>query len=153
MLDDVLVNLDPERAEEVTRLLGVVAQRHQVLMLTCRPETRDLLRAVVPGCTVVEMPRFGSRTGPVAGGAGGASRRVAVVRPPRAPSPAPEDAAQRLLEVIREHPDGLGRSALLERSGVEEERWSAAILSLRRSGRVIQEGVKKGAIYKPVLEA
>ena len=47
----------------------------------------------------------------------------------------------------------LGRAALLERSGVEEERWSAAILSLRTSGRVIQEGVKRWAIYKPVLEA
>lgn len=55
VLDDVLVNLDPERAAEVTRLLGVVAQRHQVLMLTCRPETRDLLRAVVPGLGVARV--------------------------------------------------------------------------------------------------
>ncbi len=147
VLDDVLVNLDPERAAEVARLLGLVAQRHQVLLLTCRPETRDLLRATVRGCTVVEMPRFGSRTGPVAGGAG---RKAAAGRQPRTPGLDAGDAAQRLLDVIQEHPDGLGKSALLEQSGVEEALWSAAIQALRTSGRVIQEGVAKGTFYRPV---
>ncbi|MFN8641220.1 MAG: hypothetical protein U0802_06005 [Candidatus Binatia bacterium] len=43
VFDDVLVNLDPERAAAMAAALGDVAQRRQVLFFTCHPSTRDLL--------------------------------------------------------------------------------------------------------------
>ena len=45
MLDDVLVNFDPERARAMAAVLGDFARRHQVLYFTCHPGTRDLLMA------------------------------------------------------------------------------------------------------------
>lgn len=65
VLDDVLVNLDPERALGLTRLLAHAAGHQQVLLLTCRPETRDLLLAQVPDAHVLELPRYAGRANPV----------------------------------------------------------------------------------------
>lgn len=53
---------------------------------------------------------------------------------------------------MRDNPNGLGKAALLEHAGVEETSWTAAIGYLRASGRVVQEGAKKGTIYKATPE-
>jgi uncharacterized protein YhaN len=42
-LDEVLVNADPERAERLASVLAKLAERHQLLYLTCHPETARLL--------------------------------------------------------------------------------------------------------------
>ncbi|MBX3026950.1 AAA family ATPase [bacterium] len=55
VMDDVLVNLDPERAAAMARVLGEVAQRHQVLFFTCHPSTRDLLVRAGHAARVVEL--------------------------------------------------------------------------------------------------
>lgn len=39
LMDDVLVNFDPERARAVCERVVNLSQRHQVLVLTCHPET------------------------------------------------------------------------------------------------------------------
>jgi uncharacterized protein YhaN len=65
VLDDILVNLDPERAEGVCRVLAQEAAVRQVILLTCRPETVALLRAHVPEVAVVSLERFGGRSVPV----------------------------------------------------------------------------------------
>jgi hypothetical protein len=65
VLDDVLVNLDTDRAAAVARLLAEVATRHQVLLLTCRAETRDLLLSTAADAHCVELPRFAGRSHPV----------------------------------------------------------------------------------------
>ncbi|MEM6929760.1 MAG: hypothetical protein AAF602_22670, partial [Myxococcota bacterium] len=57
LLDDVLVNQDPERADQLARILASVGEGHQVIVLTCRPETRDRLRAASPEANVVELAR------------------------------------------------------------------------------------------------
>lgn len=55
VMDDVLVNLDPERAAAMASVLGDVARRHQVLFFTCHPATRDLLVGHGHAARVVEL--------------------------------------------------------------------------------------------------
>ena len=43
LLDDVLVNFDPERARAMAEVLGAFARQQQVLFVTCHPAIRDLL--------------------------------------------------------------------------------------------------------------
>ena len=44
MVDDVLVNSDPRRAQRMVEALAELATRHQVLAFTCHPQTRDLFK-------------------------------------------------------------------------------------------------------------
>ena len=44
MVDDVLVNFDPRRAQRMVEVLAELATRHQVLAFTCHPQTRDLFK-------------------------------------------------------------------------------------------------------------
>ena len=62
VLDDVLVNFDPERAQALTHRLAAVAEEHQVLLLTCHPHVVDLVERVAPAATVIEL----ARTSPIA---------------------------------------------------------------------------------------
>ena len=55
VFDDVLVNLDPDRAAAMAAALGDVASRHQVLFFTCHPTTRDLLVREGSAARVVEL--------------------------------------------------------------------------------------------------
>jgi DNA repair exonuclease SbcCD ATPase subunit len=55
VMDDALVNLDPERAAAMAAVLGDVAQRHQVLFFTCHPMTRDMLVGQGRAARVVEL--------------------------------------------------------------------------------------------------
>ncbi|HLI50436.1 MAG TPA: hypothetical protein VKU87_01490, partial [Thermomicrobiaceae bacterium] len=59
IMDDVLVNVDPQRAKLVAEVLARVAQRHQILLFTCHPETAGVLRSVVPDCGLYAMSRYG----------------------------------------------------------------------------------------------
>jgi uncharacterized protein YhaN len=44
ILDDTLVNFDPERARLAVQVLARVSRRHQVVSFTCHPSFRDLFR-------------------------------------------------------------------------------------------------------------
>jgi uncharacterized protein YhaN len=55
VLDDVLVNFDPTRAEAMACLLAEVAQHRQVLLFTCHPETRDLMKRCCEAVRVIEL--------------------------------------------------------------------------------------------------
>ena len=57
-MDDVLVNFDPERAEQVAGVIAEVSEQHQVLLFTCHPETRDLAKKADPDARVIELERF-----------------------------------------------------------------------------------------------
>lgn len=46
VLDDVLVNFDPERKEAVVKELASTARDHQVILLTCHPEIAQLVTRV-----------------------------------------------------------------------------------------------------------
>jgi uncharacterized protein YhaN len=43
VMDDILVNFDPKRAERAARAIGQLASRHQVLFFTCHPRIAELL--------------------------------------------------------------------------------------------------------------
>lgn len=51
VMDEVLVNFDPERARRAAAAIAELAQSRQVLYFTCQPATRDLLRSAAPGAT------------------------------------------------------------------------------------------------------
>jgi uncharacterized protein YhaN len=57
VLDDVLVNFDPARAEAVAKILAQVAERHQVLLFTCHPQAVALTGAGSGSVGLVELPR------------------------------------------------------------------------------------------------
>ena len=55
VMDDVLVNFDPERARLAAEVLLEATRDHQVLLFTCHPETVDLLAELDPAVAVVEV--------------------------------------------------------------------------------------------------
>jgi uncharacterized protein YhaN len=59
IMDDVLVNFDPERARAVAQELARFSTQHQVLIFTCHPETAQLFAEVAPETKVISMPRYG----------------------------------------------------------------------------------------------
>lgn len=68
VMDDILVNFDPERARVVAEALAAVAEQHQVLLFTCHPETADLIREVAPTSGQYLMSRYGGEIRPVPSG-------------------------------------------------------------------------------------
>jgi len=57
LMDDVVVNFDPERRAGAVAAVAELASMRQVLYFTCHPETAQLLAAGVPGATLVELER------------------------------------------------------------------------------------------------
>jgi uncharacterized protein YhaN len=60
VMDDVLVNFDPERARGIAEALAATAACHQVLLFTCHPHVVELLRDVVPGAGEILLARHGA---------------------------------------------------------------------------------------------
>lgn len=65
VLDDVLVNQDPERARGLARVICDMAQTQQVVLLTCRPETEALLLDLQPDAAVHHLQRYGGHSEPL----------------------------------------------------------------------------------------
>ena len=59
VMDDVLVNFDPERTELMAGVIADLARSHQVLVFTCQPSTVDALVTAAPDARVIELPRHG----------------------------------------------------------------------------------------------
>ena len=55
IMDEVLVNFDPDRARQTAELILEVAQDNQIFMFTCHPETTELFRELHPGVPVVAV--------------------------------------------------------------------------------------------------
>ncbi|MGD9934933.1 MAG: AAA family ATPase [Dehalococcoidia bacterium] len=55
IVDEVLVNLDPERQARTARQFAELAQTNQVLVFTCHPAMVDLFRTVDPNAQVIEI--------------------------------------------------------------------------------------------------
>lgn len=58
-----------------------------------------------------------------------------------------EDAAQSVFAAVREARVPIGKSEIIERSGIDPSYWLAAIRTLVRDGRVVMQGNKRGARY------
>jgi uncharacterized protein YhaN len=101
VMDDVFVNFDPDRAEAVANVVADFATRHQVLLFTCHPSTRDLLTRVDPGAAVVEL-RPGEPVAAVLPKPARA-RPVEVIAPPTAePMPELDSGEAPLLDLLEE---------------------------------------------------
>ncbi|MEO7649211.1 MAG: hypothetical protein ABIZ80_01995, partial [Bryobacteraceae bacterium] len=59
VMDDVLVNFDPERAAAVAQEIAAFAQGRQVLLFTCHPQTANLLLGSASGARLIRMGRHG----------------------------------------------------------------------------------------------
>lgn len=59
LMDDVLVNFDPERRCGAAEAIAELASVRQVIFFTCHPETADLLVDVAPGAVRLELARLG----------------------------------------------------------------------------------------------
>ena len=59
VMDDVLVNFDPQRAAAVAGEIAAFARGRQVLLFTCHPQTADLLRQSASGARLIGMGRYG----------------------------------------------------------------------------------------------
>jgi len=57
VMDDVLVNFDPERARVAAEVLLAAAPDHQILLFTCHPETVALFIGLEPSTRVIEIQR------------------------------------------------------------------------------------------------
>ncbi len=57
LMDDVVVNFDPERRAGAVAAIAELASARQVLYFTCHPETAEALRDRVPGATLVTLDR------------------------------------------------------------------------------------------------
>lgn len=57
LMDDVLVNFDPERKRGAAQAISHLATHRQVVMFTCHPETADLMDRVAPGHTRLTLDR------------------------------------------------------------------------------------------------
>jgi uncharacterized protein YhaN len=62
IMDDVLVNFDPERALAVAGELVHFAGGRQVLVFTCHPQTARLFSETTPQPTIIHLPRQGEPT-------------------------------------------------------------------------------------------
>jgi len=63
VLDDVVVNFDPERLASTLQVIGQVAQKHQVLFFTCHPHVVEEVKEHIPGARIEKLSPFGGGRG------------------------------------------------------------------------------------------
>jgi uncharacterized protein YhaN len=61
LMDDVVVNFDPQRRAGAVAAVRELAQMRQVLFFTCHPETAELLNGQVAGSTLLTLDRCAVR--------------------------------------------------------------------------------------------
>ncbi|MDA0710621.1 MAG: hypothetical protein O3B73_10485, partial [bacterium] len=64
IMDDITVNFDPERAAHAVAALRELSEKHQVIVFTCHPATRDLFENLdaEAGVRVLHLDRQGVPT-------------------------------------------------------------------------------------------
>ena len=158
VLDDIFVQFDDLRSRAALRLLATLSEQVQVLVFTHHDHLVDLAREAIPEqLTVVTLPRMD----------GTARERILNdhrAAHPRAVTPIPGDedparvgrrdaeAAERLLlSLLAASTSPQSKAELLEAAMAHGQYlssdWGPAIKSLVDSGRVLQEGQKRGARY------
>ncbi len=55
VVDDILVNFDPERAQRTARAFADLSHTNQVLVFTCHPTTVEFFRTALPSTQVIEL--------------------------------------------------------------------------------------------------
>ena len=142
VMDDVLVNLDAERAEGAVMALAEFAAQRQVVYFTCHQHTMALLQRHVPHAHVVNMERYGGRDVAAAQvvpeTAAGGSDDV---------SPEREAQAAAVLACLRAAGERLGKQEIAQRTGLPDRDWKSVIQILIDNGHATFEGEKRGRRY------
>lgn len=136
VIDDALGFTDPDRLQRIGAVFSAAENRSQVIVLTCTP---DRYRSI--GVADVIPLRRNSSPARMLGTRGNIS------------APADADAAAAaaaVLAVLVEAAGPLGKTDLIERAGIDSERWPAAIGSLLDRGLVERQGERRGAKYTAV---
>ncbi len=136
VLDDVLVNADPERRAGVVRVLAEASRDHQSIVLTCHPDTSAALLANIPDAQVVRLPRIS------------ASDPLDVVHGEAAAAQDPGEVAELVARCLREHADGLTAAQIGTLLGVEQGLLRRAIGTLEDAGALLRDGRNRGATYR-----
>jgi len=55
LMDDILVNFDPDRSRQAARCIGELSKKHQVIFLTCHPHVAKMLEEVSPDARVMNL--------------------------------------------------------------------------------------------------
>ena len=55
VMDDILVNFDPDRARQACKAINELSKDQQVLLFTCHPETVELVRSEAEDCKIIEL--------------------------------------------------------------------------------------------------
>ena len=56
IVDEVLVNFDPPRAQRAAEAFAELSLTNQVLVFTCHPSTVEAFTSAQPGARVIELP-------------------------------------------------------------------------------------------------
>ncbi len=144
VMDEVLVNADPQRAVQLADILAEAARRHQIIYLTCHPHTAELLRNRVPDCTYIKLerleahgyadvellpPEVGSLTG-------------------RAPAVNGDGLVEQVLQVFAAaYPKRLARSDIMREVDMTAGQFTGVINELQDAGLVDKEGKRRTATY------
>lgn len=149
IMDDVMVNFDPERARAMAGAIVDFAREHQVFLFTCHPATAELLQALEPATRVVTMPRYGGAETPTALAASDSGRDME--RTIEAAGPAQDPAHRDLVIACLRAADGpLGKREVLQRTELPEAAWNTVINGLMDEGLIERQGQARGTTYQLV---
>ncbi len=150
VMDDVLVNFDPERAALAAQVVLEATAGNQILLFTCHPETVELLRGLDTNVRLIEIPRqlsVARYATPVETGSRPDGNATAAANFARDSSPPAEDLAAAVLTSIRAAGRPLSRATILTATGLPEPRWMPVIQSLRNRGLVVPHGRRRGTTW------
>lgn len=150
VMDDVLVNFDAERAEDVARVLLRAAQSQQILLFTCQSATVALFRRLAPEVVVKELPRYAGRPHPAVPPL--AARALPDEAPsglelPRGEAQPPSEALGQVLALLQAEGRPMGKAAILEACGLDEGLWGQVAQQLMDTEGVLVAGEKRGRTY------
>lgn len=131
LMDDILVNADPERASAVATTIAEVARNHQVVFLTCHPESAERLGSALGGSAqVLNLSRLSAHHSSVASGA------------------TLSEATTSLHEYLAELAEPVGMIEL-ERAlaPLSQGEIRAQLRALEEAGIVVRSGQKRGTRY------
>ena len=155
LLDDVMVNQDPERAEQIARVVRLVGKQHQVIFMTCRPELRDLIRDTDSTARVIELERFAGLGAPV-GTARVASARI--LEPDTADLTdevhaaldlSVDDVVDRVAKYLASSPGWHKRRDIIRGAGISDSDWTRFLSTGPDDARIEHNGRRKrGSAYR-----
>lgn len=150
VMDDVLVNFDPERARLAAQVLLDATVDHQILLFTCHPETLNLLVDLDPSLKVVEIGRQTPVERPVdflERAVGFDSAAVPAASSRQVASQPGLEFAEAVLSSIRAAGRPLSRAEILASTGMPEAHWPVVIQELRSRELVVSHGRKRGTTW------